>query len=230
MKNYAFIFARGGSKGLPRKNIKELAGKPLIAYSIDVALKCPSIQHVFVSTEDNEISQISASYGATIINRPIELASDNSPEWLSWIHAIEWVQRKHGGFDNFVCLPATSPLRNIRDVESAISKLATTNADFCISITPANRSPFFNMVVKDSADFVELVIKPDAEVTRRQDAPTVFDITTVVYAASTQFITANSKVFDGKVTSIQVPKERAIDIDDVYDFKLAEAIILRGGE
>ena len=123
MKNFAFIFARGGSKGLPGKNIKPLSGKPLIEYSISVAKSCPSIDEVFVSTDDPAISKISRKAGAVIIDRPIELASDISPEWLSWRHAIKWVENNYGKFQFFVSLPATSPLRSVTDVENAIAKL-----------------------------------------------------------------------------------------------------------
>ncbi|HAS6321174.1 cytidylyltransferase domain-containing protein [Vibrio vulnificus] len=225
MKNCAFIFARGGSKGLPRKNIKLLAGKPLLQYSIDTALAAPSIEHVFVSTDDSEIADVALASGAIVIERPAELASDTSPEWLSWRHAIEWVQAHYGEFDGFISLPATSPLRSIDDVEGAINKLFTTEADICISVTPASRSPFFNMVKQTETGMVELVNKPQGEVARRQDAPAVFDITTVVYATTPHFVLNHYGIFSGKVTSIEVPKERAVDIDDIYDFKLAQAIL-----
>lgn len=225
MKNCAFIFARGGSKGLPRKNIKLLAGKPLLQHSIDTALTAPSIDQVFVSTDDAEIADVAYAAGAIVIDRPAELASDTSPEWLSWRHAVEWVQAHYGEFDGFVSLPATSPLRSVDDVEGAINKLILTEADICISVTPACRSPFFNMVKLTESGMVELVNNPQGEVVRRQDAPEVFDITTVVYATTPNFVLTHNGIFSGKVTSIEVPKERAVDIDDIYDFKLAEAII-----
>ena len=95
MKNFAFIFARGGSKGLPGKNIKQLAGKPLIHYSIETAKECPSIDEVFVSTDDTAIADIARQAGAIIIERPADLASDTSPEWLSWRHGIEWVESNY---------------------------------------------------------------------------------------------------------------------------------------
>lgn len=225
MKNFAFIFARGGSKGLPRKNIKLLAGKPLLQYSIDTALDSPSIDNVFVSTDDSEIAEIANACGAIVIERPADLASDTSPEWLSWRHATEWVQRNYGEFDSFVSLPATSPLRSVDDVERAISQLITTEADVCISVTPASRSPYFNMVKLTESGMVELVNKPLSDVSRRQDAPEVFDITTVVYVTRPSFVLNQYGIFSGRVASIEVPKERAVDIDDIYDFKLAEAII-----
>lgn len=225
MKNFAFIFARGGSKGLPGKNIRPLAGKPLLQYSIDTALTSPSISQVFVSTDDPLIANVATSAGAIVIERPAELATDTSPEWFSWRHAIEWAIAHYGPFDGFVSLPATSPLRSILDVEAAIARRHELDADICISVTPANRSPYFNMVRETVDGFVELVNKPTGDVARRQDAPQVFDITTVVYATTPAFVLEHYGLFSGKVTSIEVPKERAVDIDDIYDFKLAEAIV-----
>ncbi|MED6316142.1 MAG: acylneuraminate cytidylyltransferase family protein [Pseudomonadota bacterium] len=226
MKNFAFIFARGGSKGLPGKNIKKLIDKPLICYSIDSALATTSISEVFVSTDDATIASIAQERGATIITRPKELASDDAPEWLAWRHAIQWSTEEYGDFDKFISLPSTSPLRSVDDIELAIKKLDNAHADMCIAVTPANRSPYFNMVTRSSEDEVELVITPTADVTRRQDAPKVFDITTVVYVSTPEFINNNYGLFSGKVVSIEVPKDRAVDIDDIYDFKLAETILL----
>lgn len=225
MKNYAFIFARGGSKGLPRKNILSLAGKPLLQYSIDTAFSSSCIHHIFVSTDDLAIANIARERGATVIDRPSELATDDSPEWLSWRHAIDWVTKRYGNFDGFVSLPATSPLRSVTDVESAINKLYQSDADICISVTPANRSPYFNMVKGTTSGLIELVNKAPVDIVRRQDSPKVFDITTVVYATTPEFVLENDGIFSGKVTSIEVPKERSVDIDDIYDFKLAEAIL-----
>lgn len=225
LKTIAFIFARGGSKGLPQKNVKPLNGKPLIQYSIETAQKTPGIDKVFVSTDDELIASVAKAAGAEIIHRPAELATDTSPEWLSWRHAIEYVRSVFGAFDVFVSLPATSPLRSETDVSAALEKLANKEADICISVTPANRSPYFNMVKQNADGSVELVNKPNSGVYRRQDAPEVFDITTVVYAANPEFIMNKNALFAGKVTSILVPKERAVDIDDIYDFMLAEAIV-----
>lgn len=225
MRNYAFIFARGGSKGLPGKNIKLLAGKPLLQYSIDSGHASPSIDKVFVSTDDSDIAKVAENAGATLINRPSELATDHSPEWLSWRHAIKWVTKHYGDFDGFVSLPATSPLRSIEDIESAIIQRQDKDADICISISPANRSPYFNMVKRTEEGMVELVNQPNEELSRRQDAPEVFDITTVVYATTPEFVLTHDGLFSGKVTSIQVPKERAVDIDDIYDFKMAEILM-----
>lgn len=228
MKTIAFIFARGGSKGLPGKNIKQLNGKPLLQYSIETAKKVLQIQDIFVSTDCEVIAGIATANGVKVIKRPEELATDTSPEWLSWRHAIEFVTEHYGVFDRFVSLPATSPLRSDVDVISALEKLDSTGADICISITPASRSPYFNMVKMLPDQSVELVIKSDDMVSRRQDAPDVFDITTVVYASTVCFIQEQSSIFSGKVVATVVPKIRAVDIDDIYDFMFAETILTSG--
>lgn len=224
MKVNAFIFARGGSKGLPRKNIKLLSGKPLIQYSIEIA-KQAKIDRVFVSTEDKEIATIAQNLGAEIIHRPDELASDTCSEWLAWRHAVEHVYQHYGLFDLFVSLPPTSPLRSVNDVNNAIELLCCKEGDVCISTTKANRSPFFNMIKNNEAGFCELINKPDKSIGRRQDAPKVFDMTTVVYVTRPHFILNHNSIFEGKVVNVDVPKVRAVDIDDIYDFLLAEAIL-----
>ena len=225
MITHAFIFARGGSKGLPGKNIMPLLGKPLIQYSIEVALKTIGIEKVFVSTDDADITTVAQSNGAIVIDRPTELAQDNSPERLAWKHAINWVKEQYGDFNEFVSLPVTSPLRSVKDVESAILRRSNVGADICIAITPANRSPYFNMVKKLGDNSIELVNEAENKIFRRQDAPEVFDITTVVYVADVEFIMNNGNIFDGTVSSVEIPKCRAVDIDDIYDFKFAEVIL-----
>ena len=197
----------------------------MITYSIETAFECGLFSKVFVSTDDKEIADISQASGAEIISRPPDLAGDKSPEWLSWQHAVDWVQEAYGYFDDFVSLPATSPLRSKEDVLAAIEKRASSGADVCISVTEASRSPYFNMVTLDAEQVASIVIRPDEGVYRRQDAPEVFDITTVVYATTPQFITKNTGLFDGEIVAIEIPKERAVDIDDIYDFLLAEAIL-----
>ena len=226
MISYAFIFARGGSKGLPGKNIKPLLGKPLIQYSIEIALQISDITKVFVSTDDVDIAEVSSSSGAIVIERPVELSQDDSPEWEAWKHAISWVKERYGDFEGFISLPATSPLRSVKDVESAIYRRSDVGADICIAITPASRNPYFNMVKQLDNSLIELVNKPTNSIFRRQDAPEVFDITTVVYVANTGFVMNNTNLFDGAVTSIEVPKYRAVDIDDIYDFNFAESILV----
>ena len=216
----AFIFARGGSKGLPRKNILPLDGLPLFVHGIRIARQIKYIEKIFVSTDCSEISDIALSAGVEVIVRPPELATDNSPEWLSWKHAIEWVRELYGDFDIFLSLPPTAPLRKREDVENCLAALQP-GVDAVITMTPAHRSPWFNMCVKGTSDYITLV-NTDKKIQRRQDAPLCYDITTVAYAANVNFVRNSESIWDGNVVGVEVPIERSLDIDTAYDYSIAQ--------
>ena len=224
MSIYAFIFARGNSKGLPGKNIMPLGGAPLIAHSIFVARQVEGIDKVFVSTDSSAIAEVARTYGAQVILRPDELATDTASEWLAWRHAINYLKERGDDFETFISLPATSPLRNVDDVRSCLGAL-DQDTDVVVTVTPASRSPYFNMVVRDEAGNSQLVCSGDS-VHRRQDAPAVFDMTTVAYVTRPAFVLEQSRIFSGRVRSVVVPRERAVDIDDIYDFKMAEMLYM----
>ena len=148
MKTVAFIFARSGSKGLPNKNIKLLAGKPLIAYSIEQALTTKRIDRVIVSTDSNEIARVALHFGAEVpFLRPSKLATDDSPEWLSWRHGLEYLRTSTGSLPQvMVSLPPTAPLRNNQDIENCLNEFEKNDSDVVIAVTDAHRNPYFNMV------------------------------------------------------------------------------------
>ena len=225
----AFIFARGGSKGVLRKNIKLLGNIPLIAHSINVAQKCPSIAQVIVSTDNEEIAKISKKYGAKVpFIRPAELAQDKSNEYQAWKHAIlEYQKIYHKKIDIFVSLPPTSPMRCVSDVEKCIQEYKTTEVDTVVTVKEASRNPYFNMLKNDDKGFASLVNfgVSGKRYIRRQDAPKVFDMTTVAYVSSPDFILNSNSIFDGKIKSILIPDERALDIDTLLDFKFAEFLM-----
>ena len=154
MRTFAFIFARGGSKGVPGKNIKEICGKPLIAYPIEIAKEIESIEKIFVSTEDDNIATVAKKFGADIIPRPINLAQDDSPEWLAWQHAIKWLGERGDDFEIFISLPTTSPLRNKSDITQCLAFL-DEKTDVVVGVTEAARSPYFNMFNKIAMDFLK---------------------------------------------------------------------------
>ena len=227
----AGIFARGGSKGVPRKNIRPIVGVPLIAHAIDVARRSSLISRVFVSTDDKEIADLALHYGAEVpFMRPPELAQDDSPEWLSWQHALRSIGGPSPGtnWDVFVCVPTTSPLRSVDDVDACILSLLDGDADMAITVRPAERSPYFNMVTLDQQGYAHLVMQPSSNVRRRQDAPEVFDITTVAYAARPAFVLSAASMFEGRVKAVVVPSERALDIDTELDFSIAEFLMTTG--
>lgn len=219
MNIVAFIFARGGSKGLPGKNIKPLMGKPLIAYPIEIAQACPSINRVVVSTDDPHIADIARQYGAEIpFMRPAELAQDSSPEWLAWQHALQHVSP----VDIFVSLPTTAPLRAVEDVEKSIALLLNSQADFVFTVREPASNPYYSMVKLDAEGYASVVIPPDNQIHGRQAAPPVYDVTPVAYVTRPEFIMTHNGIFEGKVKTVLVPRERAIDIDTAFDFQLAE--------
>jgi N-acylneuraminate cytidylyltransferase len=222
---FAFVFARGGSKGLPGKNLLPLGEIPLLGHSINIAKALPHVSKVFVSTDDDEIRKVAEHYGAEVIHRPAELAGDKSPEWEAWRHAIRYLEEKGEAFDTFLSLPATSPLRSVTDVEAAITAL-DRDTDAVITVTPASRSPFFNMVSRDTQGKT-WILSPSEGFSRRQDAPEAFDITTVAYVLRKDFILNANNLFDGRIQSVVVPKERAVDIDDEWDFAFAETLYQR---
>lgn len=231
MRAIAFIFARGGSKGLPGKNIRPLAGKPLIAWSIEHARAIKRIERVIVSTDSEEIAAVARDFGADVpFMRPAELARDDSPEWLAWRHALSFLQESEGRLpDAMLSVPTTAPLRLIIDLEKCLDEFAKGDADVVITMSEAHRNPWFNMVKENSDGSVGLVMDPASGITRRQDAPAVFDMATVAYVARPQFVLQQMGAFNGRVRAVKVPVERAIDIDTLFDFELAEFLINRRG-
>jgi CMP-N-acetylneuraminic acid synthetase len=224
MRVFAFVFARGGSKGLPRKNVRILGEKPLMAWSIDTAHSIKEIERIFVSTEDPEISDIGRQYGAEIVERPDYLASDNSPEWLSWQHAVNVAIKRYGTFDVFISLPATSPFRKKNDVVSALQSL-DENFDIVLTMKESERNPWFNMVKYNNNKALSTVMENDGTIVRRQDAPKTYDLTTVAYVSKPKFILSNSSMWDGRATGVIVSKRSAVDIDDIEDFYFAEFLL-----
>ena len=224
------ICARGGSKGVPRKNLRRLGGKPLIAYAIETARQSALIDRVVVSTDDAEIAAVARDCGADVpFLRPAELAADNSPEWLVWRHAVTALasDRSQRPLEILVSVPPTSPLRSPDDVDRCIRLLLETDADVVFTMTEANRNPYFNMVGLDADGCAHMLMRSAVPLHRRQDAPAVYDMTTVAYAARASYIRKASTVLEGKVKAVVIPEERALDIDTLLDFEMAEWLITK---
>ena len=226
MNYIALICARGGSKGLPGKNIRPLNGTPLIGWSIKIAKEIERVSRVIVSTDSKEIAKIALEYGAEVpFMRPENLALDNSPEWSVWRHAINYLENQQSEkIDALVVLPVTAPLRSIRDVNKCIDLFEKGGTDSVITVSESNRNPYFNMTSNDSKGYSSLVIQSDKGITRRQDAPEVFDMATVAYVVDTNFIKEFNGIFEGRVKNVVIPRERAVDIDNMIDFKIAECL------
>ena len=227
---WAFIFARGGSKGIPRKNLRLLGGKPLLAHSIECAHAVALVQRVIVSTDDAEIAAVAREYGAEVpFIRPPELATDTSSEWAAWQHALRTLGCDKPGSppDVFLSLPATAPLRLPSDVDRCVAALLESKADIVITGKKAARHPSFNMVTLDAEGYASLAMPPAAQLVRRQDAPPLFDLTTVAYAALPNFVLQGKGVLSGRARLVEIPEERAVDIDTELDFDFADFLYKR---
>lgn len=226
MGQTAFIFARGGSKGIIGKNTKIFFGKPLIYWAINQALCSTMIERVIVSTDCKKIADIAIECGAEVpFLRPSTLSQDNSPEWKAWQHALNYLNEKEGRLPElFISVPCTSPLRHTQDIERCLEEFQIFKPDILVTTTKSNRSPFFNMIFKNKDGTIRRVCEPDVSIHRRQDCPEVFNMTTVCYVADPKFILSNESIFSGTVRCLDIPEERAIDIDTPLDFEIAEFI------
>jgi N-acylneuraminate cytidylyltransferase len=228
LKYVGLICARSGSKGLPGKNMRLLDGIPLVGWSINIAKKVKRISKIIISTDDESTAKFAIEMGAIFpFMRPESLSQDDSPEWLVWRHALNYLLKNGDeNIDALVIIPPTSPLRDVIDVENCLNEFEKGNADVVITVSDARRSPYFNMIKNNQDGFASLVIPNPKNITRRQDAPEVYDMTTVAYVVKSEFILKNFGIFEGNVRAVLVPPERAIDIDTLLDFKFAEQLIL----
>ena len=221
---FAFVFARGGSKGLPGKNIRNFNGKPLIAWTVELAVSLGIFDRVIVSTDSPEIADIARRYGAeTPFLRPAELASDTVPERLAWRHAIENLPP----FDIMVSLPATAPLRRPETVTQCIELFRKGDADTVVTVTPSLRHPMFSMITIDCDGFGHLLSQTGPTVLRRQDAPPSYDITPVCYVTTPSGVVTHNRVMAGRVKPVVVNQEESIDIDTLVDFDVAQFLHAR---
>ena len=151
---------------------------------------------------------------------------DLSTEWLSWRHALNFLLERDGSLPKaMVSVPTTAPLRLPVDIENCLNEFEKGEADIVITVTEAYRSPYFNMVKENEDGTVELVIQPQSVIARRQDVPKVYDMATVAYVAQPEFVMSRNSVFEGRVRSVHIPSERAIDIDTLLDFQIAEYLL-----
>lgn len=213
-----FIFARGGSKGIPNKNLMKIRKSTLVGHSINFAKKMKIFDQIFLSSDSDKILEIGYKSRINLIKRPKKMSLDNSPEWEAWKHAVKHAKNKFGDFEVFVSLPPTAPLRSQVDVKSAIKKVKY--CDVVITYKKAHSNPWFNMVLDNKKNNMRLVNK-GKNIFRRQDAPLVYDMTTVAFVIKTDFIVKHNSIWKGKVKGVEVPIERAIDIDNQLDLDLA---------
>lgn len=229
MTRLCTICARGGSKGVPGKNLRLLAGRPLIAHSIEHALASGLFDVVAVSSDSDEILEAAARAGAGhLIRRPDELASDTAAKAPAIRHAVAESEVRTGRrFDTLVDLDATAPLRLPEDIVGAVALLEERGVTSVITGAPAHRSPYFNLVER-GPDGVVRVAKPlPGGVVRRQDAPACFDMNASIYVWRRDPFMADPKVFYADTLLFEMPPERSLDIDSPLDFEIVGFLMER---
>ena len=221
MNLLAIIPARGGSKGIPRKNIKTLAGKPLIGWTIDAAKKAGCVDHIVVSTEDEEIAAVARGLGADVpFMRPSELAEDETPGIDPILHAIknlpsyEWV----------LLLQPTSPLRSSLDIEGIWQLCQSSAAPSAVSITKVSKHPCW-MYQYSNQGQLRPFISGCSDITRRQDLPAAYALNGALYLAKTQWLLQQGSFIGPETIGYIMPQERSVDIDTEQDIRWAEFLI-----
>lgn len=221
------ICARGGSKGVKNKNIKELCGKPLIAYTIEQAVASELFEHIVISTDSDAIASVAKEYGADVFfKRSAEMASDTAGK-LDVIRDAFIRSEAHyqETFDYLIDLDATAPLRSVEDIINSFNQLLKNNNDNLITAMPSRRSPYFNLVEVDLNGKVALSKKLDGTVLRRQDAPKSYDMNASIYIWKRDAILNENSLFLDSTGLYVMPEERSIDIDNELDFEFVEFLM-----
>lgn len=226
------LCARGGSKGIPDKNIKDLGGKPLIAHSIEDAASWTRSTRVVVSTDSEKIAKVAKKHGGDVpFMRPARLAKDDSPKLPAIKHAVSTVENDVDyRYDYVVDLGVAAPLRTVEDIEACFGKVINTDANNAFSVAKARKSPYFNMVELDDGGYARLSKEPNRSVVRRQDTPSVYEMNSSVYVYERDFLMETDSVHSNRTKVSVMPSERSVDIDQPIDLALARLILERGGD
>jgi CMP-N,N'-diacetyllegionaminic acid synthase len=225
-KVLAIIPARGGSKGLPGKNKKELYGKPLIAWTIEEAKSYSNIDRIVVSTDDDEIVEIAKKYGAEVpFIRPAVLANDTSSTIDVIFHAINWL-KEHEDYrpEYILLLQPTSPLRIKEDIDGAIQMLKDKNARSIVSVCETDHHQWWSNTLPENGNMKDF-LRPEILNKRRQVLPVFYRINGAIYLADTDYLRERNSFFGSDTFAFEMPKEHSIDIDSDIDFKLAGLLL-----
>lgn len=209
------ITARGGSKGLPRKNLLTARGKPLIAWTIEAALQSSVIDHIVVSSDDDEIIETARVWGCSVsLRRPAELASDSATSIDVVLHTLE----KLPGYRHVILLQPTSPQRTAADIDAAFSLMQSVGAPSCVSVCEAEQSPYWMYRLKKDRK-LERLLSEEHSTTRRQDLPPIYVLNGAIYIASVSWLQRSRSFLGEGCIAYQMSKERSLDIDDAEDFE-----------
>ena len=218
----AIIPARGGSKGLPRKNIREVGGKPLIAWTIEEAKKSKYIDRLILSSEDEEIIKIAKTWDCEVpFVRPIELAQDDTPGIEPVLHAIKAIPEK---YDYVVLLQPTSPLRKVEDIDGCIELCIQNNAPACVSVTEPDKNPYWMFTIDKKGQLNPFVVAARL-ITRRQDLPKVYALNGAVCVAKRDWLEKNKNFISEETMAYMMDEERSLDIDSESNLNYCDFIL-----
>jgi len=221
------ICARGGSKGIPRKNVRRVGGKPLIVHSIEHALGWQRTTDVVVSTDDEDIRDVAREHGADApFIRPAELATDDAAKLPVIKHAANKMERRRERqYEYVVDLDATAPLRIIEDIENCFQMADSDDVSNVYTVTEADKNPYFNMVELDDDGYAHLSKQLDDSVVRRQDAPIVYAMNASVYVYRREFLSETDSVHGDRTKVSVMPPERSVDIDTPLDLQFVKYLM-----
>ncbi|MCM1348005.1 MAG: acylneuraminate cytidylyltransferase family protein [Firmicutes bacterium] len=219
------IPARGGSKGIPGKNIKPLAGKPLIHYAIETARALAPDSHIVVSTDSEEIARVAGETGLPVpYRRPAALATDTAGSREVMLHAMEWATEQGITYNKVCLLQPTSPLRSVADVEACLAAY-TPETDMAVSTVEVEANPYYNCFEPDPATGYLHISKGSGLLTRRQDAPPAWQYSGAVYVINPASLRAMPMGSFPRRVGVPMDRRRAVDLDTPLDWAVAEAII-----
>ena len=228
----AGIFARGGSKGVPNKNLRQVGGMSLIQRSVLQALEMKDISRVFCSTDSEAIADEAQKFGAEVPwLRPAELAQDSSKEWDSWVHLVKWLHSNEMYPEYLVTVPCVAPLRTVEDLNKCVELATTSSADVVMAVADSYKNPWFNMVTVDPTNAqARLVNEPPQRINNRQEAPVVYDVSTVTFILKCSFLLSATSIYDGDTRAVILPKSHCVDIDTEDDISYAEFLLAKRNE
>lgn len=220
MSTFALIPARGGSKGIPRKNIKMIGGKPLIVWTIEAALRSTLLDAVVVSTDDPEIAEVARDAGAQVpFMRPAELAQDQTPGLDPVLHALEQLPQ----YDSVLLLQPTSPLRGTDDIDACLRLASERQAPSVVSVTEAETHPYWTFQINEGQALERMIAVPP--VARRQDLPEVVAINGALYFADSKWLRSSGSLVTAETLAYVMTRERSVDLDTPLDWKFAELLL-----
>jgi len=219
------IPARGGSKGVPRKNIKPLNGRPLIYYAIDTARAITSDENICVSTDDIEIKSVVENYGLKVpFLRPAELSTDTAGTYEVLLHALDFYEKQGIHYDKVLLLQTTSPFRTAEQVKEALKLFDKASADMVVSVKECPSNPYYSVFEEDENGFLH-VCKGDGNIFRRQDAPKVYEYNGAIYIMDTEKLKTTHMHKMQKRVKYIMDAQSSFDLDTMQDWEMAEMIL-----